>query len=251
MGQVKLAKTFFEEGWLGWAAAALGLLVLALFIRSLRRGRAGESAQELPPYRLRDDFITQAEFAFYAALRSYLGEDILICPKVNLADLFFPAVESGERMRYLNKINRKHVDFLLCEAGTLEPICGVELDDSSHQRADRIARDEFVNQVYQAAGLPLIHVPLQNGYSVELLQDLFGDVLDFHWVQAGENGEEKDETAENGLAIPTCPKCGALMVLRVHTSGENKGYRYFGCPKYPKCRKTVPYVPSGGQHADL
>ncbi len=245
MAEALFVKSFPIEKWAGYVAAAvLGVLILVMLARSLRRGKAGEPRRELLPYRLRDDFVTEAEFAFYTALRAYLDESILICPKVNLADLFFPAVDSGEKMRYLNKINRKHVDFLLCDAETLEPVCGVELDDSSHQREDRARRDAFVDMVYEAAGIPLVHVPLENGYSVEYLQDLLEDVLEFRWTEVDTEGEPLDSITDYGeeAVIPTCPKCGALMVLRVYTSGEQKGYRYYGCPNYPRCKETIRYI---------
>ena len=34
-------------------------------------------------------------------------------------------------MTYWNKINRKHVDFLICDDETLKPLVGIELDDST------------------------------------------------------------------------------------------------------------------------
>ena len=67
---------------------------------------------------------------------------------------------AGEKdyMAYFNKIKAKHTDFVLCDPDTLEILCGVELDDPSHDRPERIERDEFVDHVYEAAGIPLIHV---------------------------------------------------------------------------------------------
>jgi hypothetical protein len=54
---------------------------------------------------------------------------------------------------YTNKIDRKHVDFVLCNPETLRPLAGIELDDKSHERADRRQRDSFVEGVFEAAGL--------------------------------------------------------------------------------------------------
>lgn len=51
----------------------------------------------------------------------------------------------------------------------MKPLVGIELDDSSHDRADRQERDEFVNEVFQAAGLPLIHIPVQREYNTREL----------------------------------------------------------------------------------
>ena len=138
--------------------AALCCAALLIFLAGmlLRHGIRRHHAENEPlPYRIRDDFLTDAEFQFYHTLRTYLGHAVTICPKVSLGDLFFAAGEN--RAGYLNKINRKHVDFLLCDPDSMVPICGVELDDSTHQRPERIERDRFVDGVYEAAGLPLIH----------------------------------------------------------------------------------------------
>ena len=61
-------------------------------------------------------------------------------------------------MSYFNRIKAKHTDFILCDPEDLDVLAGVELDDPSHERPERIERDEFVDGVYQAAGIPLIHV---------------------------------------------------------------------------------------------
>jgi hypothetical protein len=74
-------------------------------------------------------------------------------PKVSLADIFF-VVRPNENMRAYNKINRKHVDFLMCDTKKMAPLFGIELDDSSHKRPDRVDRDEFVEHTFDAAGLP-------------------------------------------------------------------------------------------------
>ncbi|MEN7973211.1 MAG: DUF2726 domain-containing protein, partial [Verrucomicrobiota bacterium] len=39
---------------------------------------------------------------------------------------------------------------------TLAIVAAIELDDKSHQRKDRIKRDQFLNQVMESAGVPLI-----------------------------------------------------------------------------------------------
>ncbi|MCB9922572.1 MAG: DUF2726 domain-containing protein [Planctomycetaceae bacterium] len=124
--------------------------ILSLFGINLGGGSAPTSAL---PYRLRDDFLSPAEHSFYRVLVSAVANKAVVCPKVNLNDVFFVA-RPNENQSYRNKIDRKHVDFLLCHPTTMKPLAGVELDDSSHQRKDRRERDEFVDQVFAAAGLP-------------------------------------------------------------------------------------------------
>lgn len=46
--------------------------------------------------------------------------------------------------------------------------------------------------------------------------------------------EEKRQPSEGDNKI--CPKCGAPMVLRIAQKGVNKGARFWGCSKFPKCR---------------
>jgi very-short-patch-repair endonuclease len=48
------------------------------------------------------------------------------------------------------RIQAKCVDFVLAEAATFAPRLVVELDDSSHTRADRRERDTFVDAVFAA-----------------------------------------------------------------------------------------------------
>jgi hypothetical protein len=118
---------------------------------------AGSGRPEQLPYRQRDDFLSAAELSFYRVLMLALDGSHLVCQKVNSGDIFFVA-RPNENQSYHNKIDLKYVDFLLCDPETMKPIMGVEMDDSNHARRDRQDRDEFVAQVFEAAGLPLLRV---------------------------------------------------------------------------------------------
>ena len=54
--------------------------------------------------------------------------------------------------------------------------------------------------------------------------------------------DASDNTVENATAnankteVPFCPICGAPMILRTAQKGDNKGGRFYGCSKFPKCR---------------
>ncbi len=190
------------------------------------------------PYILRDDFVSKAEHSFFLVLKSVVPETLIICPKVALGDLFY--VNSSDPSEYrtmTNKIDRKHVDYLLCDAKTLRPLAGIELDDKSHKRQDRQARDEFVEKVFFAAKLPLVRFPAQFSYSVADVRSAVAPFL--------ENMEPaiKPEPANQPLGknTPVCPKCGNPMVLRTARSGSTPGEQFWGCPDYPKCRGMLKY----------
>src|SRR5690606_28630791 len=100
--------------------------ILRLF--GINLGEPTATTGELP-YRLRDDFLSPAELSFYRVLRLAVKDQAVILAKVNLADIFFVA-RPNQNQAYRNKIDRKHVDFLLLHAETMKPLVGLELDDS-------------------------------------------------------------------------------------------------------------------------
>ncbi len=220
----------------------------------------GEAPAHVFPYRMRDDFLSPAERNFYQVLRSVAGSRLLICPKVSLSDLFYvKSADPREYRVYTNKIDRKHVDFLLCNSETLIPLAGIELDDKSHERADRKQRDDFVEGVFAAAELALLRVRVQRGYQPQELAALLEPLLS---SSPGETempaqalavgADARDQTSPIdgphkgeglGSSPPMCPKCGSEMVLRTAKRGDNQGQQFWGCPNFPRCRAMIPYEP--------
>ena len=158
------------------------------------------------PFNLRDDFLSPAEASFFRLLKGVVKDDYLIFPKVSLKDIFFVS-RPQENMAYYNKIDRKHVDFLLCDAHSLKPVMGIELDDASHNRPERIERDGLVQAVFEQAGLPLRRSPVRLAYTQVELEELVHGV-------AAPAGASKPEPWDPGAHAPFCPKCGTPMLLR-------------------------------------
>ena len=66
------------------------------------------------PYYQRDAFLSPAEHSFFMVLKSVVEDSVVISIKVGLADLFYAKSSDASKYRiYTNKIDRKHVDFLL------------------------------------------------------------------------------------------------------------------------------------------
>ena len=195
------------------------------FISDLLFEKDEKAAKIEYPYHLVDEFISTAELNFFLNLKAVVGDSAHIFFKVKLSDLFYAKTgDSGKNRSYTNRIDRKHVDFLLCDSKSLKPILGIELDDKSHQRADRQERDDFVNHVFEAANLPLMHVAVQKGYSQNELKNKLSAYLST--IQTTRvNVERKQES-------PRCPKCGSEMVLRIAKQGNNQGGQFWVCSKY-------------------
>lgn len=192
------------------------------------------------PYRVRDDFLSAAERSFYQVLLTALGDRATVCPKIGLWDLFFVARPHENRGAKAH-IDRKHVDFLVCQPITMQPLLGIELDDSSHQRPDRQQRDADVEAVFETAGLPLVRIPVRRSYNTQdLLKQLEPHLPAVAARQAPPRPVPPATVEISEDEKPLCPKCGSPMVIRVASRGERKGERFYACPQYPKCRSTLP-----------
>ncbi|MBW4481175.1 MAG: DUF2726 domain-containing protein [Tildeniella torsiva UHER 1998/13D] len=114
---------------------------------------------------------TRTELTFYRALQAATQGQYLVFGKVRVADVLKPQTDNrGDWQRAFNKISAKHFDFVLCDPATLKVLAAVELDDSTHQRGDRVKRDDFLNQTVKSAGLPLVRFPVQESYGQEAIQ---------------------------------------------------------------------------------
>ena len=118
------------------------------------------------PYGLRDAFLSPAEISFFHVLKGALAPEHYLVTKVRLEDLFFVRQPHKNR-NARNLIAQKHVDFVICHAVTMQPLLGIELDDSSHQHAKRVERARFVEGVFEAANLPLMRVKAARNYAQE------------------------------------------------------------------------------------
>lgn len=212
-------------------------------------GFFGKRSQEVvaPTYRLRDDFLSAAELSYYRVLSTAVAGRGVVLAKVGLADLFFVPRGEGSTGAW-NRIARKHVDFVVCAPDTVRPLLGVELDDRSHERANRKERDGFVDEVFRAAGLPLLRVPVRSGYSVTELAAALAPYLGGGEAVRPDPGVERPDSSVpesvDASVVPTCPKCGVPMVLRTAGRGGRRGEQFYGCPNYPRCRETLP---AGGE----
>lgn len=122
------------------------------------------------PYLKNEHFLSEAEKKLYFVLTEILGNDYLIFSKVRMADLLYlPKMSNSDFYHYRNKIQSKHVDFLICDKENIKPLLVIELDDSSHLRLDRVTRDMLVDKIFESAELPILHIKVRDNYDRLLL----------------------------------------------------------------------------------
>ncbi len=155
-----------------WPVLIVGAMLLAVVL--LMRLYSGPTRL---PYRQRGKLITKSELRFYRALYKAVQDDFEIFAMVRIADLLRVEEDTPNYRKWLNKILAKHIDFVICDPGSLEPKVCIELDDRSHERPDRVERDEFVDAAFESAGLPLIRIAVQKSYPVRELREMIDGVL--------------------------------------------------------------------------
>ena len=169
------------------------------------------------PYERRD-LLTSNELEFYQVLYPIVcqhGWQLLM--KMRLADIMAVRKGTEDYMAYFNKIKAKHTDFVFCDPDTLEILAGLELDDPSHERPERMERDEFVDNAYAAAGIPLIHVwnPIEPEELEQLLLEVlpsFAEEYDEEVLAEDDDEEPSKEASEeaSGKAVQRKTEDGSL-----------------------------------------
>lgn len=152
---------------------AIGILLLIFKVginalAALIKKSGKQKKQNSPSYEGQKYLLTQAELKFYRALKVAVGNDYQIMCQVNLSQIIQTRpMNPSERQTAFNKISRKVLDFVLCDSRNLAIIAVIELDDSSHNRKDRIARDKFLNEAMEDADVPLIRFQARSSYTAD------------------------------------------------------------------------------------
>lgn len=125
------------------------------------------------PYGLRRTLFTQTEAKFFNELLTALREhNVLIFTKVRLADLVY-VQNQHKNWGYWNKINSKHIDFVICDLDS-KPLLCIELDGYSHQFKNAIKNDAFKDELFKQLDIDLLRVSVSGGYEFSVIVDRLG-----------------------------------------------------------------------------
>ena len=163
---------------LQWIVIKVLLAALGI-ISSLLAKKKGPSEQaddakapaEKTPFKKNKYFLSTAEQVFFRVLKHVVDERFEVLAKVRLLDLLWLPPQAPTKQKFRNMAQSKHADFVLCDPKTLVPVLVVELDDSSHQRADRQDGDAVKNRLLEDAGLPILRVKCQQAYDTRALAE--------------------------------------------------------------------------------
>lgn len=228
------------------------VIVVAFFI-ALKAKRP--SRVEGLSFESRETLLTPAERSFLGVLEQAIDKKYRVFGKVRLGDLVKPAkgLSKSNRTTALNKINQKHVDFVICSLNDLTVVGVVELDDQSHGREDRAERDVFVDQALAGAKISVVRFSAKQAYAItevnmklrESLKLDLGTAEPTAPIAAASpalttpNIATVTNISDGEEQVPACPKCAATMVKRQAKNGPHIGKYFWACSAYPKCRQVI------------
>lgn len=138
----------------------LGIAILFLIVAYIGSEllKRDTPAKKLYTYARKEYFLTQREAECYKQLVSMIGNEYFIFAQVSFGSLLDERKPGQNWKAARAHINRKSVDFLLCDKQFISPKLAIELDDSTHNRPDRVERDQTVEDILREAGIPLLRV---------------------------------------------------------------------------------------------
>ena len=228
------------------------ILVAVAIALSLFKKKAGKGPVNFP-YQSKDVLCSPAERSFLGALDNIVGKNYRIFAKVRLADIVDvqKGLSTSAWQSAFNRISGKHLDFIVCSANDLSIIGAIELDDKTHRGKGRHERDQFLDKILEAAGVPILRIKAQSTYSIKEISSS----LDSAFNISGEAQFEDNQTVDDDIEIsddkpddkftfspeaeiiaPVCPKCGGELVQRAATKGQYAGQKFWGCSNFPKCK---------------
>ena len=147
----------------------IGLIVLVIEI--LKKPNGKEAEKKLYDYKKKQFFLSRAEHECYDALMKAVGDKYYVFPQVHLPTIVDNKVVGQNWRGAFKHINEKSVDFVLCDKAYIAPQLVIELDDRTHERADRIDRDKEVERILEGAGLPILRLENHGRFDPQMLSE--------------------------------------------------------------------------------
>ena len=125
-------------------------------------------------YKPKRYIITLNELRFYEILLEIAKElDLMLFTQVSLYNIIEMRenLDYSTRQTYFNKIASKSIDFVLVDKKNCRIKLCIELDDTSHNKKNRIERDRFINELFKELEINFIRYPVYKTYFKTTLKE--------------------------------------------------------------------------------
>ena len=116
-------------------------------------------------YSAKDSIMTDCEKAFFEAIKEIVGVQYTVQPQINLASV----IDKESCSKYRNELFR-NIDFGVFDRN-YSLVLLIEINDPSHLRQDRSARDSKVREICESAGIPLVTFWTKYGINKVYMRD--------------------------------------------------------------------------------
>lgn len=125
-------------------------------------------------YFAKESLMTTSENDFFDILSSVIGDKYYIFPQVHLSAIFDEKIYGQPWRTAFRSINQKSVDYVIADKMSRKPLLAIELDDPSHDREDRQARDKLVERIFSETTTHLVRFSNYKNFNQEQIrQKLF------------------------------------------------------------------------------
>lgn len=153
---------YAQKDWV-WLLCITGCAVTAclLCVAGLLRAYRLPAGGMQKAYRKKATYISAVERDFLRVLREITGDKYEVCVQAPLVAVI-DKVSGGAFRNELFRV----ADYLIADAVSYEPLLLIELNDASHNRADRRARDRKVAEICADARMPLLSFTVAQAHDV-------------------------------------------------------------------------------------
>ena len=145
-------------------------LIIYYIIKNKKKRNNNLNYKEI--YIKKESILTNNELKFYQLLKEITNKlDLIIFTQVALNRL----IDAKDKNSFY-KICNKTIDYVITDKKGKIKLC-IELDDSTHNRPDRIRRDIFINNLFESIGIKLLRIPLKNCYNINLIEQKIKEAL--------------------------------------------------------------------------
>jgi very-short-patch-repair endonuclease len=123
-------------------------------------------------YKRRDFLMSRPEHEFFDILVSALENQYYVFPQVHLPNILDHKIVGQNWKGAFRHMDEKSVDFVICDKAYIKPLLVIELDDKTHEREDRVIRDEEVERILTQAELPFLRFGNKGYFNKEEIKEL-------------------------------------------------------------------------------
>lgn len=138
-------------------------------LKKIKENKIEQNSNELYNFKTYNYIMTKTEEKFYKELKNQLLANNIKCnifPQIGLERII---QTKNNDFADRNRIKSRSIDFTITDETDNKIICCIELDDYTHQRADRIERDNFINELFKTVKIKLVRMTVSNNYNFEEL----------------------------------------------------------------------------------